>query len=209
MAGDGKDAGKLLQIKEITLKDGTKAFIHPVSSPDEVPLSLLQFLHALFNREILKGDTYPHLQQLSFQEFKDYWFSHFVVLILTVNLSDLTGSSELDNINWDERFLGTNYIKPNYIGRCSHICNSGFLVNFSHRNKGVGRQLALNYLEWAPQLGYTYSVFNLVFETNVASVKLWDSLDFQRIGYVPEAGELNGFDKKIGAIIFGKKLTAT
>lgn len=29
--------------------------------------------------------------------------------------------------------------------------------------------------------GYTYSVFNLVYETNVASCRIWDSLGFERI----------------------------
>ncbi|KAF1355774.1 hypothetical protein EJ07DRAFT_167954 [Lizonia empirigonia] len=29
--------------------------------------------------------------------------------------------------------------------------------------------------------GFTYSVFNLVYETNVASMRIWDSLGFERI----------------------------
>ncbi len=41
-----------------------------------------------------------------------------------------------------------------------------------------------SYLGWAPKPAYTYSVFNLVYETNVASCKIWDALDFKRSGRV-------------------------
>ena len=52
--------------------------------------------------------------------------------------------------------------------------------------------------------GFTYSVFNLVYETNVASPKIWDSLGFERIGRVKKCGVLKSFpDRKIDAIIYG------
>lgn len=63
------------------------------------------------------------------------------------------------------------------------------------------------YLEWAPKLGYTYSVFNLVYETNVASLRIWDALGFKRIGRVKGCGNLKSFpDHFIDAIIFGREL---
>lgn len=37
-------------------------------------------------------------------------------------------------------------------------------------------------------LGYKASVFNLVYVNNIASVKIWDSLGFNRVGLVPQAG---------------------
>ena len=45
-------------------------------------------------------------------------------------------------------------------------------------------------------LGYKYSVFNLVYVNNIASVKIWDSLGFTRAGLVPKAGRLR---KALGA----------
>lgn len=108
--------------------------------------------------------------------------------------------------DWDSVFLGTFHVQPNYPGRCSHNCNAGFLVSTKARGKRVGTEMAKVYLKWAPQLGYTYSVFNLVFESNERSLKLWDSLGFNRIGRVPEAAVLKGFDEPQAAIIYGKKL---
>jgi RimJ/RimL family protein N-acetyltransferase len=35
-------------------------------------------------------------------------------------------------------------------------------------------------------------MFNLVFESNVASIKLWRRLGFKEIGRIPKAGRLRG-----------------
>lgn len=53
---------------------------------------------------------------------------------------------------WGRRCLGTFYVKPNYPGRSSHICNGGFIVTDAARNRGVGRLMGEGYLEWAPKL---------------------------------------------------------
>lgn len=38
--------------------------------------------------------------------------------------------------------------------------------------------------------GYKASVFNLVYVSNVASLRIWDALGFSRVGLVPDAGLL-------------------
>ena len=109
--------------------------------------------------------------------------------------------------DWSRDCLGSFYVKPNYPGRSSHVCNGGFLVTDAARNRGVGRLMGECYLEWAPKLGYTYSVFNLVYETNVASLRIWDALGFKRIGRVKGCGNLKSYpDQFIDAIIFGREL---
>jgi RimJ/RimL family protein N-acetyltransferase len=189
----------------LTLKDGSQATLFPFYHKDlntqKLPSSLVQFLYEEFNVEIERGDTYPYLNTLSKQEFEDYWFCAFTAVL--IDGVDITLSEDID---WSQKVLGTYYIKPNYIGRCSHICNAGFLVNPRLRGKSVGKTLGKSYLQWAPILGYSYSVFNLVFATNVASVKIWDSLGFSRIGLVKNAGVLKGHDEPVDAIIFGKDL---
>ncbi|KAI7698806.1 zf-H2C2-domain-containing protein [Hortaea werneckii] len=114
---------------------------------------------------------------------------------------------EAQDVDWSKECLGSFYVKPNYPGRSSHVCNGGFLVSDVARNKGVGRLMGEGYLEWAPKLGYTYSVFNLVYETNVASLKIWDALGFKRIGRVKGCGNLKSYpDQFVDAIIFGREL---
>lgn len=55
--------------------------------------------------------------------------------------------------------------------------------------------------------GYTYSVFNLVFETNTGSIKIWESLGFKRLGKIKGAGKLKGHANPVDAIIFGRDLS--
>jgi RimJ/RimL family protein N-acetyltransferase len=78
-----------------------------------------------------------------------------------------------------------------------------FLVPASARGKGSGRHLAIAFLHFAPKLGYQSSIFNLVFATNVASIRLWDKLGFERVGIVKGAGMLKGYTELVDAYIYG------
>jgi hypothetical protein len=43
-------------------------------------------------------------------------------------------------VNQDEHgtdILGCFYIKPNFPGRCAHVCNGGFICNPKYRGLGV------------------------------------------------------------------------
>jgi L-amino acid N-acyltransferase YncA len=64
------------------------------------------------------------------------------------------------------------------------------------------------FLDYAPKLGYKYSVFNLVFANNLASLKIWDSLGFAIIGRVPGTARLKNSDELVDALIYGRKLDA-
>lgn len=184
----------------------TVATAFPIFHYSFLPDELLSLMHEQFNAEIEKGDTYPYVDQLTRDEFSNYWVhSMCVILLETDDLNILTDYSKVQD--WNKLFLGTFYIKPNYMPRCSHNCNAGFLVNTSHRGKKIGHRLAQVYLKWAPLLGYTYSVYNLVFVTNIASWKIWDNFKFDRIGLVPKAAIIKGHKEPVDAIIFGKDLT--
>ncbi|KAF9432277.1 hypothetical protein BGZ76_011027 [Entomortierella beljakovae] len=97
-----------------------------------------------------------------------------------------------DAKDWMDDILGFFYIKPNFPGRCSHICNGGFIVNPVHRGLGIGSILGKGFLKLVPVIGYKASMFNLVFVSNVASIKLWRRLGFLEIGRIPKVGRLRG-----------------
>lgn len=189
-----------LSFKLKGLEETATAF--PVYDSKDVPESLVDYMFDEFTLEIEKGQTYPQLDTLSRQEFVNYWFSSFCVIVLRTNKNTIENDQD-----WRSVFLGTFYIKPNYMPRCSHNCNAGFLVNHQQRGLKIGNRLAQVYLSWAPLLGYKYSVFNLVFVTNQASWKIWDRFKFDRIGLVPRAAVLKGYEEPVDAIIFGKDLT--
>ncbi|CAI4044229.1 hypothetical protein SUVZ_01G0830 [Saccharomyces uvarum] len=189
-----------LQFKLIGLDTVATAF--PVFNTKDIPDSLINYIFELFNLEIEGGKTYPQLNKLTKQEFLNYWFHSFTVIVLQTDKKFIE-----DNQDWYLVLLGTFYIKPNYAPRCSHNCNAGFLVNSYHRGQKIGYRLAQVYLNWAPLLGYKYSIFNLVFVTNQASWKIWDKLNFEKIGLIPRAGILKGSEEPVDAIIYGKDLT--
>ena len=196
------------------LKLGTVTIL-PFNSPGQLPPSLLSLVHQIFNAEIEAGDTYPMLDLLALDNFGKYWFGVFGAVMLRGTQSYCTNLIKMalrnddlvKDLNWNDVFLGSFYTKPNYPGRSSHVCNAGFLVSSNARGGGVGKALGQAYLEWAPMLGYTYSVFNLVYENNEASCRIWDGLGFDRIGRVPECGNLKGTKGRyVDAIVYGKKL---
>ncbi|KAI9738294.1 MAG: hypothetical protein M1834_008792 [Cirrosporium novae-zelandiae] len=196
--------------RQVTLRDRvTVATLVPFSCPSQVPQSLLVYLCDQLNREIEKGDTYPMNSPLPIELFGPYWFANFGAIMFLGNIADTSTVSQMEQTrtDWEKVCLGSFYIKPNYPGRSSHVCNGGFLVTDTSRNRGVGRLMGECYLDWAPKLGYTYSVFNLVYETNVASCRIWEALGFKRIGRVKGCGQLRSYpDEFIDAIIYGRDL---
>lgn len=192
--------------RQVTLRDRqTVATIVPVASRHQLPLSLLLYLCDQINKEIELGDTYPMMEPFTPEGFADHWFQNFGAVMLLGNID--SAEAIADSQDWAHMCLGSFFIKPNYPGRSSHVCNGGLLVTGAARNRGAGRLMGESYIDWAPRLGYTYSVFNLVYETNVASCKIWDALGFKRIGRVKGCGNLRSHpDRLIDAIIYGRDL---
>ncbi|KAL8730070.1 MAG: hypothetical protein Q9181_004784 [Wetmoreana brouardii] len=196
--------------RQVTLRDRvTIASLIPFSSVNDVPHALLNYLCSQMNLEIEKGDTYPMLSPMPLSTFGPYWFQNCAAIMILGQVNSVEEVIDLESrgIDWGEVCLGSFYIKPNYPGRSSHVCNGGFLVTEAARNRGVGRLMGEGYLEWAPKLGYTYSVFNLVYETNVASCRIWDALGFKRVGRIKGCGNLRSYpDELVDAIIYGRDL---
>ncbi|WLF79191.1 Protein spt10 [Lodderomyces elongisporus] len=199
----------------VLLKDGvTTATIYPISINDNIPYGLLHFLYEEYNMEIERGETLPFFDPLSIEEFSNYWFESFAAVMCLGDLPlVVNGDSHQDNFHdvddreWEKECLGAFYIKPNFPGRrCAHICTAEFIVNAGIRGKGIGRTLTDCFLQWAPKLGYTYTMFNLVFESNAAARKLWESLNFKRVGKIANAAYVKGSEIPVDAIIYGRDL---
>ncbi|KAK9236145.1 acyl-CoA N-acyltransferase [Lipomyces kononenkoae] len=164
--------------------------------------NVVRVLMDLLNHEIELGQTYPQEHPLTFDEFKNYWFLAFTAVMVL----DSSGGTEMFTFeDAGDRVLGTFYVKPNYPGICGGICNAGFLVGQLARGQGVGKILGKQYVEWAPKLGYTGSIFNLVFETNIASQRIWDGLGFEKVGRVKKVAWIKGREHEgpVDAIIYG------
>ncbi len=158
------------------LKDGMHLELDYMHSEEQ------ETVRTLLNLVILEGNTYPQKQPLTQSEFTAYWMSQIACV---VRLKEACTSSPAKEI------LGAFFLKPNFPGRCSHICNAGFIVQQGMRGLGLGRLMGEAMLEIASDLGYKAVMFNLVFKTNIASLRLWESLGFEEIGQIPSAVEFN------------------
>ncbi|EIW80625.1 hypothetical protein CONPUDRAFT_57766 [Coniophora puteana RWD-64-598 SS2] len=184
------------------------------SAQDQSNDGLITYLHQVFADEVDSGMTYPQEDMRDLDAFKAYFFAADVLIAFTHErdtnvpkvVQDRKSVREVQggllpaavkgSRTWAECVAGYYYVKPNYPGRGSHICNAGFVVPPSQRKKGYGHILARSYLHYGPRLGYTASVFNLVYVNNQASLKLWDALGFTRAGRIPNAGRLRTKDGK-------------
>ncbi|CAH6721824.1 protein Spt10p [[Candida] jaroonii] len=188
----------------VLLRDGeTTATIYPIFSVNELPDGLLAFLCDEMNMEIEAGETSTFFEPLDLESFQNYWFNHFAAVMILGDNPRLEGPKQ-----WEKECLGSFYIKPSYPGRSGHICTGSFIVNAGIRGKGIGRTMVDCYLQWSPRLGYTYSLFNLVFETNVPARRVLESTNFKRVGRVKGAGILKGHETAVDAIMYGRELVS-
>ncbi|CAN3354644.1 hypothetical protein DICA0_C10352 [Diutina catenulata] len=188
----------------VLLKDGeTTATIYPVSEVEEVPEGLLEFLWEEFNMEIDQGVSVPFYEPMQFEEFQEYWFQGGTVGFMVLGSDpELTGPRQ-----WERECLGSFFIGAKYGARCGHICTGDFLVNAGIRGKGIGRTLADCYLQWAPRLGFTFSMFDMVFETNVAARRIWDQFGFKQLGKIRGAAVVRNHDQPVAGLILGKDIS--
>lgn len=76
---------------------------------------------ALLNHELEDGRSWPFESSLSLDGFRAYFLSHAAFVVRTVKAEEETEGD-------GDRVLGAFYIKPNFPGRCAHICNGGFIT---------------------------------------------------------------------------------
>ncbi|SJX60011.1 related to l-azetidine-2-carboxylic acid acetyltransferase [Sporisorium reilianum f. sp. reilianum] len=194
------------------------------------PKALVEYLAQVFNDELERGVTYPQRGPMDLAEFEGYFLGYDLLVGFFVSADQraaLAGASvpdeglqvdnvaqlpDLSQLDFEQQVAGFFYVKPNYPGRSSHLCNGGFVVPPAGRGLGLGGVLGRSFLHFAPQAGYKGSVFNLVYVNNEASVKIWQRLGFTIVGRLPMAGLLkteSGEDELTDAYIIFKDFTGT
>ncbi|EST09640.1 GNAT domain protein [Kalmanozyma brasiliensis GHG001] len=194
------------------------------------PKGLIEYLAKVFNDELERGVTYPQRGPMELAEFEGYFLGYdllvgfflsahqFASIASTtvpeegLEVDDVSNLPTLSQLDYASQVAGFYYIKPNYPGRSSHLCNGGFVVPPAGRGLGLGGILGRSFLHFAPKAGYKGSVFNLVYVNNMASVKIWQRLGFTIVGRLPMAGLLkteDGGEELMDAYIIFKDFTGT
>jgi len=122
---------------------------------------------------IRAGETYPYAIDMTVDQARRMWL-------------EVTEAAYIAQDD-DGEPLGTYYIKPNQPTLGAHVANCGYMVSEQARGRGVATSMCEHSQEEAVRLGYRAMQFNLVVETNEASVYLWKKLGFDVVGTLPGA----------------------
>jgi ribosomal protein S18 acetylase RimI-like enzyme len=156
------------------------------------------------NLVIREGRSWPFDKEFpTVDAYRAYFLSHTALVVRASEAGpDVHGRPSAVG-----EMLGCFYIKPNFPGRCSHVCNGGFITAPNFRRMGIGHLMAQVFLRVARDVGYESAYFNLVFKSNTASVLLWESLGFQRVAELKNAAQLEGLEEKDTAYGYWYDLT--
>ena len=166
-----KDQTHILPVHSM-LKNKTSVVLSTITTQEQK-----HAIWQLLNQVLDQGNAYPQYGPMDYNDFEDYYLSHNAYILSTA----------------DGEVVGSVYIKPNFPGRSSHICNGGFLISPLFRNLGACTILAKQFEILAKDLGYSAIFFNLVFSTNLISIRIWENLGYRKIGIIPKAANLKDF----------------
>jgi L-amino acid N-acyltransferase YncA len=127
----------------------------------------------IFRDTVLAGETYAYPEDLTSEQAVSLWMEQPPgETVVHVDGGVVLGSAKMG---------------PNRPARGSHVGTASFMVAPEARGRGVGRALGEYVVQWHRDHGYRGIQFNAVVETNVAAVRLWQSLGFEIVGTVPGA----------------------
>ena len=120
------------------------------------------------------GETYPVPRDISAEDAREAWTSGAKQVFVAVDESSGV-------------LLGTYYLRPNFEGAASHICNCGYVVAEAARGRGIAARMCEHSQAEAIARGYRAMQYNLVVSTNDSAVHLWQKMGFTIVGTIPDA----------------------
>jgi L-amino acid N-acyltransferase YncA len=127
----------------------------------------------IIDATVKAGETYAYPMDLTSVQARDLWMERPPGLTVVMEEQG--------------EILGTAKMGPNRPGYGDHVGTASFMVAEAARGRGVGRRLAEYVVQWHRDQGFRGIQFNAVVETNLAAVRLWESLGFEIVGTVPGA----------------------
>jgi L-amino acid N-acyltransferase YncA len=127
------------------------------------------FLHEI----VAAGDTFSYDEHMDEPHAREMWLLH---------PPDRTTVAVEHGL-----VVGSANMYPNHDGPGAHVASGNFMVDTTHRGKGVGRALAVDMIDWARGRGFRAIQFNAVAESNAAAIALYTSLGFETLATIPDA----------------------
>ena len=126
----------------------------------------------IWNEVVDSGTAFPQIEKLKENEALKFFSEQ-----------SFTGIAE--NVDTGE-VLGLYIFHPNNIGRCGHISNASYAVQFSVRGLHIGEKLVKHSMEKGRELGFKILQFNAVVKANAGAIHLYEKLGFIKIGEIPD-----------------------
>lgn len=134
---------------------------------------------AIWNRVVEDGVAFPQMEALDVESGEAFFAQQ--------SFTGVAADAETGQV------VGMYILHPNNVGRCGHICNASYAVRADLRGQHIGEALVRHSLEKGRELGFQVLQFNAVVCSNVHALRLYEKLDFVRLGVVP-----GGFLRKDG-----------
>ena len=149
----------------------------------------LKEMTKIWNEVVRAGNAFPQTEEMDINEAEKFFSSQSFSGVAKCN----------------ENILGLYILHPNNVGRCSHISNASYAVSSKARGLKIGEKLVKHSLEKGKELGFKLLQFNAVVKTNSVAIKLYEKLNFTKIGEVKN-GFLNKDNKYEDIILFYHEL---
>ena len=127
----------------------------------------------LFYEIISKTNTFIYEKNISKKEAQDMLFQKNSDIYVAYNQKN--------------EVVGWYRLRPNQLGKGSHVANASFMVSLKYQYQGIGKQLGEHALNEARKKNYKAMQFNMVVCNNQASIKLWLKLGFRILARLPKA----------------------
>ena len=136
-------------------------------------------VNAVWNKVVEDGNAFP--QEIPFDEKSGIEFFE---------------SQTFTGVAYDEEtgeIVGVYILHPNFVGRCSHICNTSYAVKAGKRGLGIGKLIVTHSMQKARESGFKILQLNAVIASNTPALSL-----YKKLGLIPLGAIKNAFRNKNG-----------
>ena len=130
-------------------------------------------VNAIWNKVVEDGRAFP--QEIPFDEAQG--ISFFEGQTYTGVAYD-TESGEI---------VGVYILHPNFVGRCSHICNTSYAVKDGKRGLGIGKIIVGDSMDKAREHGFKILQLNAVIASNASALALYKKMGLTPLGAIKDA----------------------
>lgn len=136
-------------------------------------------VNAIWNKVVTDGNAFPQSEPFNSEDGIKFFESQ--------TFTGVAYDTE------SEEIVGVYILHPNFIGRCSHICNTSYAVKDGKRGLGIGKTIVTNSMEKAREFGFKILQLNAVIASNIPALSL-----YKKLGLTPLGAIKDGFLNKNG-----------